>query len=157
MDLCFFSQPFFRGFSIDFLMPERPDPEPPSPGITLLDLADSKKYKKPNKQTDQKLFKLCVVQRWSQSNCVHHRQRVVLTIDISVKAPQHCGPRRKQLDPSSFLFRLFHTSYDCSIITQQTLHNLKQVFQNNTSSVLKVNNEELRVSGKVKGRWEFGC
>lgn len=111
MDLCFFSHPFFRGFSIGFLMSVRPDPAPPSPGITLLDLADSQKVKKTNR----------LIRRCSSSAlfCGGLALMLVLTVDIYVKAPQHSGPRRKQPD-LSFLFSLLRASYNCSTITDIT-------------------------------------
>lgn len=46
MDLCFFSQPFFTGVSMDLLKPVWVDPGLPSPGITLLERAEVETDKK---------------------------------------------------------------------------------------------------------------
>lgn len=49
MDLCFFSQPVFRGFSMDLFKPVWVDPGLPSPGITLLERAEWKPITAENK------------------------------------------------------------------------------------------------------------
>lgn len=56
MDLCFFSQPFFTGVSMDLLKPVWVDPGLPSPGITLLERAEV--------ETDKKQAEYNQTRRW---------------------------------------------------------------------------------------------
>lgn len=127
MDLCFFSQPFFRGFSMDLLASARPLPGPPSPGTTLLDLAEGN-------STRQKHAKVRLDGVWAPHCCLcsslPNTSRCVLTVDIFMQRQlSEWRPGRKQADPDSFLLnpassgRLWLFYY-----SSQTLHNLQGWF-----------------------------